>query len=236
VASIKENIIAVQQDIARAAEAAGFGEVSLLAATKTRTAAEINQAVAAGLYEIGENRVQELLAKADEVDSRAQWHFIGHLQRNKVRQVVGKVDLIQSVGSDALLTDIARQAEKLGIVQDILLEVNVGGEEAKSGYDPAEIPAAAALVKNLPAVRLRGLMTVPPIAEQPGDNLGNFQKVYRIYVDINQKLYDNTLDTLSMGMSGDFSEAIRAGATMVRVGTSIFGHRAYPAAKQEGSK
>ena len=120
-------------------------------------------------------------------------------------------------------------------MQDILLEVNVGGEEAKSGFAPETVFAAAQRAKTLEHVRLRGLMTVPPIETEPGQNLANFEKVHGLYVDINQKLYDNMLDILSMGMSGDFADAIRAGATMVRVGTAIFGRRAYPAAEQEGT-
>lgn len=236
--SIRENIEAVRAGIAEAARSAGRDPacVTLVGASKMNDAAACREAIAAGIDALGENRVQEMTQKLSEnAYAGAPLHFIGHLQRNKVRQVVGKVALIQSVGSDALLEEIDRQAEKLGIVQEILLEVNVGGEEAKSGYDPGELPAAALRAKELAHIRLRGLMTVPPIETKPGENLTNFQKVGRLYVDINQKLYDNTLDTLSMGMSGDYPDAISAGATMVRVGTAIFGHRAYPAASQEGT-
>lgn len=235
--SIGENIARVRAEIAAAAKAAGRdpAEITLVGASKMNDAAACREAIAAGIDALGENRVQELVSKlAENAYDGAPLHFIGHLQRNKVRQVVGKAALIQSVGSDALLEEIEKQAEKLGIVQDILLEVNVGGEEAKSGYDPSDIPAAAQKEKELAHVRLRGLMTVPPIETKPGENLENFEKVGRLYVDINQKLYDNTLDILSMGMSGDYPDAIRAGATMIRVGTAIFGHRAYPAANQEG--
>ncbi|WP_369283430.1 YggS family pyridoxal phosphate-dependent enzyme [Oscillibacter sp. GMB15532] len=236
--SIGENIARVRAEIAAVAKAAGRdpAEITLVGASKMNDAAACREAIAAGIDALGENRVQELVSKLEEnAYDGAPLHFIGHLQRNKVRQVVGKAALIQSVGSDALLEEIERQAEKLEIVQDILLEVNVGGEEAKSGYDPSDIPAAAQKAKELAHVRLRGLMTVPPIEKKPGENLTNFEKVDRLYVDINQKLYDNTLDILSMGMSGDYPDAIRAGATMIRVGTAIFGHRAYPAANQEGT-
>ncbi len=236
--SIGENVARIRAEIAAAAKAVGRdpAEITLVGASKMNDAAACREAIAAGIDALGENRVQELVSKlAENAYDGAPLHFIGHLQRNKVRQVVGKVALIQSVGSDALLEEIEKQAEKLGIVQDILLEVNVGGEEAKSGYDPADCSAAAQKVKELVHVRLRGLMTVPPIETKPGENLSNFEKVDRLYVDINQKLYDNTLDILSMGMSGDYPDAIRAGATMIRVGTAIFGHRAYPAASQEGT-
>ncbi|WP_294855475.1 YggS family pyridoxal phosphate-dependent enzyme [uncultured Oscillibacter sp.] len=236
--SIEENVARVRAEIAAAAKAAGRdpAEITLVGASKMNDAAACREAIAAGIDALGENRVQEMTTKlAENAYDGAPLHFIGHLQRNKVRQVVGKAALIQSVGSDALLEEIEKQAEKLGIVQDILLEVNVGGEEAKSGYDSASIPTAAQKAMELAHVRLRGLMTVPPIETKPGENLANFEKVGRLYVDINQKLYDNTLDILSMGMSGDYPDAIRAGATMIRVGTAIFGHRTYPAANQEGT-
>ena len=236
--SIAENIQAVRAQIAEAARAAGRdpAEITLVGASKMNDAAACREAIAAGIDALGENRVQEMTEKlAEHAYDGAPLHFIGHLQRNKVRQVVGKVALIQSVGSDPLLDEIEQQAEKLGLVQDILLEVNVGGEEAKSGFAPETVFAAALRAKTLEHVRLRGLMTVPPIETEPGQNLANFEKVHGLYVDINQKLYDNMLDILSMGMSGDFADAIRAGATMVRVGTAIFGRRAYPAAEQEGT-
>ena len=236
--SIAENIQAVRAQIAEAARAAGRGPagITLVGASKMNDAAACREAIAAGIDALGENRVQEMTEKlAENAYDGAPLHFIGHLQRNKVRQVVGKVALIQSVGSDPLLDEIEKQAEKLGLVQDILLEVNVGGEEAKSGFAPEAVFAAAQRAKTLEHVRLRGLMTVPPIETEPGQNLANFEKVHGLYVDINQKLYDNMLDILSMGMSGDFTDAIRAGATMVRVGTAIFGRRAYPAAEQEGT-
>jgi len=235
---IRENIEAVRVKIAEAAKAAGRdpAEITLVGASKMNDAAACREAIAAGVDALGENRVQEMTEKlAENAYDGAPLYFIGHLQRNKVKQVVGKAALIQSVGSDPLLDEIEKQAEKLGIVQDILLEVNVGGEEAKSGYTSEEVFAAVARAKTLTHVRLRGLMTVPPIETAPGGNLTNFQKVSRLYVDINQKLYDNKFDILSMGMSGDYPDAIRAGATMVRVGTAIFGHRAYPAANQEGT-
>ena len=141
--------------------------------------------------------------------------------------MVGKAALIQSVGSEELLREIDRQAEKLGIVQDILLEVNIGGEEAKSGFAPEALADAAALAKTLPHVRVRGLMTIPPADASREENMVYFQKVHALYVDINTKMYDNEWEYISMGMSGDFADAIRCGSNMVRMGTAIFGARNY---------
>ena len=184
--------------------------------------------MAAGIDALGENRVQELLKKyAEDAYTGAPLHFIGHLQRNKVRQIVGKVDLIQSVGSLELLAEIQRCAEKLGMVQDVLLEVNIGGEESKSGFAPEAVYAAAEQALELPNVRVLGLMTIPPVEVEPGDSIQYFEKVRALYVDINSNLFHNKLECLSMGMSGDFAQAIRAGATMVRVGTAVFGARDY---------
>ena len=191
-------------------------------------AAACQEAIAAGIDALGENRVQEMTAKlAEDAYRGAPLHFIGHLQRNKVKQVVGKAALIQSIGSPELLAEVDRQAEKLGIVQDILLEVNIGGEEAKSGFAPDAVEQAAAQAKTLAHVRVRGLMTIPPADATREENMAYFEKVRALYVDISRKMYDNGLEYLSMGMSGDFADAIRAGANMVRVGSAIFGARDY---------
>ena len=228
--SIRENIGRVREEIAAAAKAAGRSpeEITLVGASKMNDAAACREAVAAGIDALGENRVQELLKKYDEeAYIGAPLHFIGHLQRNKVRQIVGKVDLIQSVGSLELLAEIQRCAEKLGMVQDVLLEVNIGGEESKSGFAPDAVYAAAEQALELPNVRVLGLMTIPPVEVEPGDSTPYFEKVRALYVDINSNLFHNELECLSMGMSGDFAQAICAGATMVRVGTAIFGARHY---------
>jgi hypothetical protein len=191
-------------------------------------AAACREAIAAGIDALGENRVQEMTRKLSEnAYDGAPLHFIGHLQRNKVKAVVGKVALIESVGSYELLSDINKQAEKLGIVQDILLEVNIGAEEAKSGFLADTVADAAAQAKALSNVHLRGLMCIPPVAEEKHGSVPYFEKVSALFVDINKKLYDNKLDILSMGMSGDYEDAVRCGATMVRVGTAIFGARHY---------
>jgi len=228
--SIAENIREVREKIAAAAKAAGRDpkEIILVGASKMNDAAACREAIAAGIDALGENRVQEMCRKREEnAYDGAPLHFIGHLQRNKVKQVVGSVALIQSVSSPELLREIDRCAESRGLVQDILLEVNIGEEEAKSGFSAEDLPTAAEEVKRLSHVRLRGLMTIPPVETEPHGNLPYFEKVRSLYVDISRSLYDNELEYLSMGMSGDYEDAIRAGATMVRVGTAVFGARNY---------
>ena len=227
---IAENIRDIRERMDRAAREAGRdpAEIRLVGASKMNGADACREAIAAGIDALGENRVQEMTAKlAEGAYEGAPLHFIGHLQRNKVRQVVGKVSLIQSVGSLALLEEIHRQAEKLDMVQDVLLEVNIGGEESKSGISPAEIYGAGEKARTFSHVRVRGLMTIPPIEREPHGNLPYFRKVSQLYVDISRNLYDNDFVYLSMGMSDDFEDAITAGATMVRVGSAIFGHRQY---------
>ena len=229
--SIAENIARVRANIAAAAREAGreASEVTLVGASKMNDAEACRAAIAAGIDALGENREQEMTKKlAEHAYDGAPLHFIGHLQRNKVRQVVGKVALIQSVGSLPLLEAIEKEAEKQGIVQDILLEVNIGGEEAKSGFAPAELEDAARAALDMEHVRVHGLMTIPPADCSREETIHYFQEVRALYVDINEKLFHNELECLSMGMSGDFEDAIRNGATMVRVGTAIFGARHYP--------
>ena len=228
--SIAENITRVREEIAAAARATGRdpGEITLVGASKMNDAAACREAIAAGIDALGENRVQEMTAKlAENAYDGAPLHFIGHLQRNKVKQVVGKVSLIQSVGSVELLEEIEKVAAREQLVQDILLEVNIGGEEAKSGFAPEAVTAAAEAALALPHVRVRGLMTIPPADADRDANMRYFQEVQALYVDINTKLFHNELKCLSMGMSGDYMDAIRCGATMVRVGTAIFGARNY---------
>ena len=229
--SIAENVASIRSAMAQAAREAGRdpGEVKLCAATKMNDADAVRQAIAAGVDLCGENRVQELTQKLRQnAYQGAPIHFIGHLQTNKVRQVVGKVDLIQSVGSEHLLSAIDREARKQGIRQDILLEVNIGSEEAKTGFAAGDILPLIDKIDSFPNICVRGLMAIPPISQNPGDNLKFFLKMRQIYVDIRAKKNDNvSVDCLSMGMSGDFADAIRAGSTMIRVGTAIFGARSY---------
>ena len=228
--SIKENIAAVRQRIAAAAREAGRdpSEITLVGASKMNDAEACREAVAAGIDVLGENRVQEMTQKLEQhAYDGVPLHFIGHLQRNKVRQVVGRVALIQSVGSLELLDAIERQAAQLSLQQDVLLEVNVGDEAAKSGFSPEELARGAEYALELPHINVRGLMCIPPVSDEPHGSIPYFSKLRTLSVDINEKMYHNKLSILSMGMSGDYEDAIRAGATMVRVGTAIFGTRRY---------
>ena len=228
--SIAENIARIRAEMEAAAREVGRDpkEILLIGASKMNDAQACRDAIAAGIDALGENRVQEMTQKLSEnAYEGAPLHFIGHLQRNKVKQVVGFVDLIQSVGSLSLLDEIEKVAAAKGLVQDILLEVNVGEEEAKSGFFPAEIFAAAEAALERPHVRVKGLMTIPPADADRDTNMQYFRQVQALYVDINEKLFHNELKCLSMGMSGDYEDAVLAGATMVRVGSAIFGARHY---------
>ena len=229
--SIAENVAAIRAKMDAAALACGRDpkEIQLCAATKMNDADAVRQAIAAGVDLCGENRVQELAAKQKEnAYEGAPVHFIGHLQTNKVKQVVGKVDLIQSVDSLRLLKAINAEAAKQGIVQDILLEVNVGQEESKSGFELAEVLPILEQISEFSHIFVRGLMAIPPISQISGDNRKFFQKILQLSVDIRAKKYDNVLvNCLSMGMSDDYEDAICCGSTMIRVGTAIFGKRNY---------
>lgn len=226
--SIAENVAAIR---ARIDAARGDRRVMFVAATKMNGADAVREAIRAGVDACGENRVQELLEKnAVGAYEGAALHFIGHLQRNKVKYVVGTADLIESVSSLELLRLIDARAAKLGITQDVLLEVNIGEEEAKSGFAVGELPEALDLAGSLGAVRVRGLMAIPPISDAEGGSRAYFAKMRELFVDIGTKKYDNvSMDFLSMGMSGDFEDAIREGANIVRVGSAIFGPRNYAA-------
>lgn len=229
--SISENIAAIRSQINAAALSAGRDpkEILLCAATKMNGADAVRQAIAAGVDCCGENRVQELTQKlADNAYTGAPVHFIGHLQTNKVRQVVGKVDLIQSVDRMKLLECIDAEAARQNIVQDILLEINIGSEESKSGFAKEDILPILESIGNFPHIRVRGLMAIPPICEKKGDNNKFFVEICNLAVDIRQKKYDNVcMDIMSMGMSDDYADAIACGSTMIRVGTAIFGARDY---------
>lgn len=228
---VEYNYRVICENIARAAEDSGrrAEDITFLAATKTVDAATINHAISLGLRYIGENRVQELLSKYEEYDlEHASLQFIGHLQTNKVRQIVGKVDLIQSVDSVKLAKEISRCSEKAGITTDILLEVNVGREENKSGVMPELLPELIDEIREIPSIKVRGLMTIPPICDNAQENRKFFDIMRNIFLDIGSKNIDNiSMDILSMGMSDDYGEAIRCGANMVRVGSALFGARNY---------
>lgn len=229
--TIRENVAMIREKMDAAARAAGREprEVLLCAATKMNDAARVREAVAAGVDLCGENRVQELTQKLGEhAYDGVPVHFIGHLQTNKVRQVVGKVALIQSVDRMELLGCIEKEAARQGLVQDILLEVNVGHEESKSGFDPDAMDEILDKLEAFPHCRVRGLMAIPPISEKKGDNCRFFEKIQRLSVDIAAKNKHNiSMEILSMGMTDDFEDAIACGSTMIRVGTAIFGARDY---------
>ena len=229
--SISENVARIRRELNDAAIAAGRdpASIQLCAATKMNDADAVRQAIAAGVDCCGENRVQELVQKQSEnAYEGAPVHFIGHLQTNKVKQVVGKVDLIQSVDSLRLLQAIDKEAARQGICQKILLEVNVGNEESKSGFAREEIHEVLEKMVDFPNLQVHGLMAIPPICEKSADSVKFFQEMYNLSVDITAKKYDNVrVDVLSMGMSDDFREAIACGSTMIRVGTAIFGARDY---------
>ena len=229
--SIAENIARIKGEMAKAAIAAGRdpGEILLCAATKMNDTAAVREAIAAGVDCCGENRVQELTKKLSEnAYAGAPVHFIGPLQTNKVKQLVGKVSLIHSIDSLRLLEAVNKEATRQGICQDVLLEINIGGEESKSGFAPEELENVLPQIGNFSAIRVRGFMAIPPICQNSTDNHKFFQKMYKLSVDITTKKYDNVCtDIMSMGMSDDFADAIACGSTMIRVGTAIFGARVY---------
>ena len=229
--SIAENIAAIRSRMDAAAMAAGRDpkEIKLCAATKMNDAAAVREAITGGIDLCGENRVQELTQKQKEnAYDGVPVHFIGVLQTNKVKQVVGKVDVIQSVDRINLLQAIQKEAAKQGIVQSIFLEVNVGEEESKSGFAVEEVLPLLEQIGEYPNIFVRGLMTIPPISKKEGDNRKFFQEILQLSVDISVKKYDNVLvECLSMGMSDDFEDAIACGSTMIRIGTAIFGARDY---------
>lgn len=226
--SIRENVEAIRKSIA---EASGSGAVLLVAASKMNGPEAVREAIAAGVDACGENRVQEFLEKdALGAYDGAPRHFIGHLQKNKVNKLVGRVELIQSVDSSELMELISKRALALELVQDILIEISIAGEAQKSGAAPGELPRLLEYASKCPGIRVRGLMCVPPAAENASENRPYFEHMKQLFVDNSGKKYDNvSMDFLSMGMSGDYIEAIKCGANMVRVGSAIFGARNYAA-------
>ena len=227
---IAENVARIREEMARAEARAGRpeGSVQLLAATKMNGADQVRAAIAAGVDACGENRVQELVAHLeDNAYEGAKVHFIGHLQTNKVKFVVGKVDMIESIDSVHLMDAVEKQAAKVDVVQDIMLEVNIGDEESKGGAAKEDVLALARHALECPHLRLRGIMCIPPATASEEENRGFFQETSQLFIDIKDELGDNgsNIDCLSMGMSGDYPLAIEEGSTMVRVGTALFGAR-----------
>ena len=228
---IKYNYDFINEKIAEAAMKAGKtrDDITLLSATKTVEPEYINYAISLGLSYIGENKVQELLSKYDEYNlENCSLQFIGHLQSNKVKQIVGKVDLIQSIDSIKLAKEVSKCSLKNNITSDILVEVNIGKEENKSGVMPEMLEELVEEISTLPAVNVKGLMTIPPICEKNDEIRRYFEKMNRLFLDISSKKLDNiSMDILSMGMSSDYYEAILEGANMVRIGSALFGNRIY---------
>lgn len=228
---IKYNYDFINEKISEAAMKAGKTreDITFLSATKTVEPEYINYAISLGLSYIGENKVQELLSKYDQYNlENCSLQFIGHLQSNKVRQIVGKVDLIQSIDSMKLAKEVSKCSLKNNITSDILVEVNIGKEENKSGVMPEMLEELVEEISTLPAVNVKGLMTIPPICEKKDEIRRYFEKMNRLFLDISSKKLDNvSMDILSMGMSSDYYEAILEGANMVRIGSALFGNRIY---------
>lgn len=226
---IAENVIKIQNEICEAAKLAGrnASEITLVAATKTNGADLIREAIRAGITDCGENRVQELLEKKKQgAYEGSKLHFIGHLQRNKVKQIVGEAALIQSVDSEELVSLIGARAKTLGIIQDILIEVNIGGEAAKSGVIPEKLEEILGFCAAEPSIRVVGLMTIPPKETEKHGNRHYFEQMRKLFVDTKAKKYDNiSMEILSMGMSADYRDAILSGSNMIRLGSAIFGPR-----------
>ncbi len=225
-----ENLAEIREKIAASAKKAGKSadDIILLAATKTVSAERINYAIGKGITHIGENRVQELLLKDDDVEKGAIRHFIGHLQTNKVKDIIDRVSMIESVDSYRLAEKISSECQKRSIVMDVLLEVNIGGEESKSGFTPEEIYDAVDKISELPAINIKGIMSIPPVCTDKEVQREYFTKLNNIFVDIcNKKLDNSNRLYLSMGMSSDYDLAIECGANLVRIGTGLFGSRNY---------
>lgn len=225
---IKEHLDEVRERVREACFRAGRApeDVTLIAVSKTKPAQAVQEAYDAGARDFGENKVQEILQKKPVLPQDIRWHMIGHLQRNKVHQVIGKAVMIHAVDSLRLAEQIEAEAAKRDLDVDVLLEINVAKEESKYGFFLEDAEEAIRAISAFPHVHIKGLMTIAPFVENPEENRGIFKKLYQFSVDINDKNIDNvTMGVLSMGMSGDFEVAIEEGATMVRVGTSIFGAR-----------
>ena len=230
---IREKLNAVEQAVEASCAKAGRerGDVTLIAVSKTRPLSDLREAYEAGVRDFGENKVQELMDKIPEMPSDIRWHMIGHLQRNKVKYIVGKVAMIHSVDSLRLAEEISKEAVRKNTEVDILIEINVSGEESKYGVPVAETPGLVEQIALLPAIHIKGLMTIAPFTEDPEENRIFFRKLKQLSVDMGRKNIDNVtmgfLSVLSMGMTGDYAVAIEEGATCVRVGTGIFGERHY---------
>ncbi len=230
-ADIQYNLDVINEKIAESAIKSGRNpsDIQLMAVTKTVDPIFINYALDYGVNMIGENRVQEMLRKKPDLHlDNVQKHLIGHLQTNKAGQIVGEVDMIQSVDSLKIAKEIAKQSAKKGITTDVLLEINIGDEESKTGFSKSEFMENLYQIAEIPELKVKGLMTIPPICDNNTILCEFFENIYNIYVDIKAKKLDNiNMNILSMGMSGDYEQAILCGSNLVRIGSSIFGPRIY---------
>ncbi|MCR5232700.1 MAG: YggS family pyridoxal phosphate-dependent enzyme [Lachnospiraceae bacterium] len=227
---LKNNLEEVRRNMEAAAVRCGrsIDEVTLIAVSKTKPVEMIQEVYDLGVRDFGENKVQELVDKYDRLPHDIRWHLIGHLQTNKVKYIIDKAYLIHSVDSLKLAKEISKEAVKRGICVNVLIEVNVAGEESKYGFSPDEVVDAVREIAQLPSIYIKGLMTVAPYVAVDEENRQFFIKIKQLTVDIMQKNIDNvSMDFISMGMSGDYEVAIEEGATYIRVGTSIFGERNY---------
>ena len=230
---LKENLANVEKNIEQACKNAGRSrdEVTLIAVSKTKPVEMLQEIYDENIRDFGENKVQELCSKMEQLPSDIRWHMIGHLQRNKVKYIVGKVELIHSVDTYRLAEEINIQAKKQNVIVPILVEVNIAHEESKFGISAEDAILLVEEISKLENIRIKGLMTIAPYVENQEDNRLYFRKIKQLSVDITNKNIDNVfMEILSMGMTGDYMVAIEEGATMVRVGTGIFGERNY---KQE---
>jgi len=227
---IREHLLEVEQNIQNACMKSGRNreEITLIAVSKTKPVDMLQEAYDAGIRDFGENKVQELCDKYEQLPEDIQWHMIGHLQTNKVKYLIGKTNLIHSVDSYKLACEIEKQAAKQNCTMNILVEINIAEESTKFGVSTEEVISLVKEIAKLPHIRIRGLMTVAPYVADSEENRPFFRKIKQLSVDINNQNIDNVcMDILSMGMTGDYTVAIEEGATMVRVGTGIFGERNY---------
>lgn len=227
---LKENLKQVEENIQKACDRVGRRreEVTLIAVSKTKPIEDIEQILEEDVIDFGENKVQELCDKFEKISRPVNWHLIGHLQTNKVKYIADKVALIHSVDSYKLAEQINKEAKKKNTVVPILLQVNIAKEDTKFGLAKEEVLPLIEQIKDMEGIKIKGLMTIAPFVTNPEENRVHFKNLYQLYVDIREKSINNvTMDTLSMGMTGDYEVAIEEGATMIRVGTGIFGERNY---------
>jgi PLP dependent protein len=227
---IKSNLDDIYSKVKKAAEKSlrNPKEVQIIAVTKTVDVERIKEVIDAGIIDLGENRVQELTEKYDIISNNCNWHLIGHLQTNKVKYIIDKVKLIHSVDRLDLVAEIQKRSANIGKITDILIQINVSGEDTKFGIRPEETIDFIKQINNFPNIRVKGLMTIAPFCENPEDTRGIFRELKKIFIDIKEENIDNiNMQFLSMGMSNDYEVAIEEGANLVRIGTAIFGKRQY---------